>query len=222
MRKHQNFQWNEMTMGTCYYPEQWDKKLWQDDLRRMKAVGISVIRIAEFAWNKVEPEEGNFIFTFWDEFLELCKSEKMKVIFGTPTATSPAWLTEKYPEVLNCRQDGGVYCHGSRRQYNYNSKKYRELSARIVEKLAEHYGKHPAIVGWQIDNELNCGIDEFYSESDSIAFRNFVKEKYKTLDRLNLNYSWCSYQFRYCSVNNSGLYRFNAGNIVKNAYETVI
>lgn len=185
MRKHQNFQWNEMTMGTCYYPEHWDKKLWQDDLQRMKAVGISVIRIAEFAWNKVEPEEGNFTFTFWDEFLELCKSEKMKVIFGTPTATPPAWLTEKYSEVLNCRQDGVLYCHGSRRQYNYNSKKYRELSARIVEKLAEHYGKHPAIVGWQIDNELNCGIDEFYSESDSIAFRNFVKEKYKTLDRLN-------------------------------------
>ena len=60
--------------------------------------------------------------------------------------------------------------------------RYRELSARIVEKLAQHYGKHPAIVGWQIDNELNCEVDEFYSEADSVAFLNFVKEKYKTLD----------------------------------------
>lgn len=94
----------------------------------------------------------------------------------------------KYPEVLNCRQDGVPYRHGARRHYNYNSPKYRELSARIVEKLAQHYGKHPAIVGWQIDNELNCEVDEFYSEADSVAFRNFVKEKYKTLD--NLNEAW--------------------------------
>lgn len=188
MRKPQNFQWKEMTMGTCYYPEHWSRELWQDDLQRMKAAGITVIRVAEFAWNKVEPEEGVFTFDFWDEFMELCKQEEMQVIFGTPTATPPAWLTEKYPEVLNCRQDGVPYRHGARRHYNYNSPKYRELSARIVEKLAQHYGKHPAIVGWQIDNELNCEVDEFYSEADSVAFRNFVKEKYKTLD--NLNEAW--------------------------------
>lgn len=188
MRKPQNFQWKEMTMGTCYYPEHWSRELWQDDLQRMKAAGITVIRVAEFAWNKVEPEEDVFVFDFWDEFLKLCKLEEIQVIFGTPTATPPAWLTEKYPEVLNCRQDGVPYRHGARRHYNYNSPKYRELSARIVEKLAQHYGKHPAIVGWQIDNELNCEVDEFYSEADSVAFRNFVKEKYKTLD--NLNEAW--------------------------------
>ncbi len=60
MRKPQNFQWKEMTMGTCYYPEHWSRELWQDDLQRMKAAGITVIRVAEFAWNKVEPEEGVF------------------------------------------------------------------------------------------------------------------------------------------------------------------
>ena len=188
MRKPQNFQWKEMTMGTCYYPEHWSRELWQDDLQRMKAAGITVIRVAEFAWNKVEPEENVFVFDFWDEFLKLCKLEEMQVIFGTPTATPPAWLTEKYPEVLNCRQDGVPYRHGARRHYNYNSPKYRELSARIVEKLAQHYGKHPAIVGWQIDNELNCEVDEFYSEADSVAFRTFLKAKYKTLD--NLNEAW--------------------------------
>lgn len=97
MRKPQNFQWKEMTMGTCYYPEHWSRELWQDDLQRMKAAGITVIRVAEFAWNKVEPEEGVFTFDFWDEFMELCKQEEMQVIFGTPTATPPAWLTEKIP-----------------------------------------------------------------------------------------------------------------------------
>lgn len=184
MRK-QSFQWMEMTMGVCYYPEHWDRSLWRDDLRRMKETGISVVRVAEFAWNKVEPEEGKFTYAFFDEFLDTCLEEKMNVIFGTPTATPPAWLTEKYPEVLNCREDGTLYRHGARRHYNYNSLKYQELSARIVEKLAFHYGKHPVIVGWQVDNELNCEAYEYHSEADTEAFRVFLKNKYGTLDALN-------------------------------------
>ena len=71
MNAKQNYKWNELTMGTCYYPEHWSRELWQDDLQRMKAAGITVIRVAEFAWNKVEPEEGVFTFDFWDEFMEL-------------------------------------------------------------------------------------------------------------------------------------------------------
>lgn len=177
--------WPEMTMGVCYYPEHWDKSLWRDDLKRMKDVGISIVRVAEFAWSKVEREEGVFTYEFWDEFLDLCQEEGMKVIFGTPTATPPAWLTEKYPEVLNAREDGVLYRHGARRHYNYNSKVYQELSARIVEKTAEHYGKHPAIIGWQLDNEFNCETFEYHAEVDSIAFREFLKKKYETLDVLN-------------------------------------
>lgn len=82
---NQKFQWNEMTMGVCYYPEHWEKSLWRDDLKRMKETGISVVRIAEFSWNKVEPEEGVFTFAFFDEFLDLCRDEGMKVIFCTPS-----------------------------------------------------------------------------------------------------------------------------------------
>ncbi|MEE3378097.1 MAG: beta-galactosidase, partial [Lachnospiraceae bacterium] len=106
-------------------------------------------------------------------------------IFGTPSATPPAWLTEKYPEVLNARKDGVLLRHGGRRHYNYNSPVYRKLTARIVEQLARHYGQHPCLVGWQIDNELNCETSEFYSEADHAAFRSFLKEKYGTLDKLN-------------------------------------
>ena len=109
----------------------------------------------------------------------------MKVIFGTPTATPPAWLTDKYPEVLNARRDGVLYRHGMRRHYNYNSKKYQELAARVVEQLGQHYGKRPCIVGWQIDNEFNCETQQFYSESDTVAFRQFLQEKYGTLEALN-------------------------------------
>lgn len=185
MNNKQNYKWKKMTMATCYYPEHWKKELWAEDLDRMLDVGITVIRIAEFAWNKVEPEEGRFEFEFFDRFLNLCEQKGMEVIFGTPTVTPPAWLTERYPEVLNATKDGILYRHGGRKHYNYNAPIYQELSARIVEKEAEHYGKHPAIVGWQIDNELNCETNEFYSAADSIAFRLFLKEKYGTLEALN-------------------------------------
>ena len=185
MRKQQNYQWNTLSLGTCYYPEHWDKNMWEEDLERMLAHGIKTIRIGEFAWSKVEPREGEFTFEFFDEFLKVVEKTDMKVIFGTPTATPPAWLTEKYPEVLNCRMDGVKFRHGMRRHYNYNSPVYQKLCKRIVEKFGEHYAKHQSVIGWQIDNEINCEVDEFYSESDTLAFREFLKEKYETLDALN-------------------------------------
>ena len=183
--QQQNYNWESYTLGVCYYPEHWPKAMWREDLRRMKEAGISTVRVAEFAWAIFEPAEGEFRFDFFDEFLALCREEEIKVILGTPTATPPAWLTEKYPEVLNALRDGTLLRHGARRHYTYNSPVYRRLSTRIVEQIARHCGQHPAIVGWQIDNELNCETDEFYAEADHMAFRAFVKKKYGTLDALN-------------------------------------
>ena len=181
----QNFRWKKLEIGVCYYPEHWQESLWEEDLKRMLSHGIGTVRVGEFAWNKTEPEEGVFRYDFFDRFLDLAEKVGMRVIFGTPTATPPAWLTEKYPEALNARMDGTLLRHGARRHYNYTSPIYRKLCARIVEQLASHYARHPAIVGWQIDNELNCELDEFYAESDSVAFRAYLQKKYGTLDRLN-------------------------------------
>lgn len=175
----------KLTIGVCYYPEHWSEDLWENDLDRMLAHGIEVIRIAEFAWNKFEAQEGVFNYDFFDNFLDLAHRKGMKVIFCTPTATPPAWLTHKYPEVLNAKEDGTLYRHGMRKHHNYNSKVYKELTSRLVDKLAAHYCPHPAITGWQIDNELNCETSIFYSESDHVAFRVYLKEKFKTLDFLN-------------------------------------
>ncbi len=175
----------KFTLGVCYYPEHWSETMWEMDLVRMLEIGIEVIRVAEFAWSLTEPEEGYFTFDFFDRFLDLCQEKGIKVIFGTPTATPPAWLTKKYPEVLNAHPDGKRLEHGGRRHYNYNSSVYREKTVLIVEKLAEHFGGHPAIIGWQIDNELNCEMDEFYSEADHCAFRIFLQDKYGTLKELN-------------------------------------
>lgn len=183
MRKRING--SSIDLGVCYYPEHWDKALWEEDLERMLEAGIKTVRIAEFAWNLIEPEEGVYTYGFFDEFLDLAAEKGMHVIFCTPTATPPAWLTEKYPEVLNTDIDGNRIYHGARRHYNYNSPVYLEKCRNIVEKSASHYGKHPAIIGWQLDNEFNCENDRFYTESDTDAFREFLREKYQTLDALN-------------------------------------
>lgn len=176
---------DHLTLGVCYYPEHWDKSLWADDLKRMKEYGIEVIRIAEFAWNKFEPHEGEFTFAFFDEFMDLTLAEGMKVIFCTPTATPPAWMSHKYPEILNADLDGNLIHHGLRRQYNLNSPVYRKFVARICEKLGEHYSQYPNITMWQLDNEINCECDVYYSESDHKAFREYVKQRYGTLENYN-------------------------------------
>src|SRR3954468_12019040 len=103
---------NRFELGVCYYPEQWPESIWADDYRRMRELGFSVIRIAEFAWTIFEPEEGTFSFDFFDRAIDLAHSNGLQVILGTPTATPPAWLTYKYPEVLNVTQAGVQYRHG--------------------------------------------------------------------------------------------------------------
>lgn len=176
---------DHITFGVCYYPEHWDSTLHREDLRRMKAAGISRIRIAEFAWNYFEPREGEFTFEFFDAFLEIAREEGMEVIFCTPTATPPAWMSHRYPEILNADLDGHLIRHGHRRHCNLNSERYRFFSARITEQLARHYGKHPSIVMWQLDNEINCECDTYHSESDHGAFRLWLKARFGTLDALN-------------------------------------
>jgi beta-galactosidase len=148
--------------------------MWADDYRRMREIGFSIIRVAEFAWTIFEPVEGTFSFDLFDRAIDLAHKYGLKVILGTPTATPPAWLTTKYPEVLNVTQSGVQYRHGQRRHYNYNAPIYRELATCLVQKMAQHYGTHAAVVGWQIDNELNCETDVFYSKADNIAFRKWI------------------------------------------------
>lgn len=72
-------QWKNYEIGVCYYPEQWDESLWREDLQRIKAAGISTVRVAEFAWMIFEPVEGNFPLVFLTGFLIFAKKKKSRL-----------------------------------------------------------------------------------------------------------------------------------------------
>ncbi len=171
--------------GVCYYPEQWSESVWEEDARRMQDCGVNTVRMGEFGWAVMEPREGHYDFSLFDRAIKTFGRHGIKVIFGTPTATPPKWLTHKYPEVLNAADTGQPVNDQSRRQYSYNSPVYRRLSRKIVEALARHYHDNTNIIGWQIDNEMNNENPESFSASDRSAFRSWLRQKYGTLDALN-------------------------------------
>jgi len=151
----------------------------------MKQNGFEFVRMGEGAWAYFEPEEGKFQFELFDRAIDLCRKYDIKVIFGTPTYSGPAWIADRYPEVLRWNFQRIPMGHGSRRNFNYTSPKYLELSDRICTALAEHYADEKQIVAWQLDNEFNCHMDVSYAPSDTIAFRKWLRDKYGTLRELN-------------------------------------
>jgi beta-galactosidase len=182
---NKSYSYGSFLYGVVYYPEQWPEAQWDSDLSRIAQTGMNVVRMGEGAWSVWEPDEGRYDFALFDRALELCQKHGLKAIMGTPTYTPPTWLTERYPEVLRTSFEGTLLRHGSRRHYNYTSPVYREKSRAITETLAQHYQDHPAVIGWQIDNELNCHLDVSFAESDHTAFRAWCRERYGTLEALN-------------------------------------
>ncbi|MBW8384348.1 MAG: beta-galactosidase [Youngiibacter sp.] len=178
-----------MILGVDYYPEHWENEEIERDFARMKTMGVNTIRIGEFAWHMLEKEEGQFDFSYWDDVLDKAENAGLDVIFGTPTATFPAWLSRRYPEVHSEDIHGHTRVFGGRRQYCFNSDKYRELSIRLVKKLVSHYSNRKSIIAWQADNEFGHeGSDMCWCAKCESAFRKFLEKKYGNIDSLNKEY----------------------------------
>ncbi len=173
-------------LGVCYYPEHWPEAWWPDDARRMREMGISWVRIAEFAWSRIEPDPGRFDWRWLDKAVETLAAEGLKIVMCTPTATPPKWLVDRDPSMLAIDADGRPRKFGSRRHYCFSSETYRGECARIVTAIAERYGKHPAVAAWQTDNEYGChDTTKSHSESAAKRFRGWLARRYNDIDALN-------------------------------------
>jgi len=175
-----------MKLGVCYYPEQWDRARWRDDAGRMATMGLKLVRIAEFAWARMEPREGQFDWEWLDEAVATLAEAGLEVVLGTPTAAPPRWLTERYPEVLAVDAQGRTRAAGSRRHVCLSSQKYFDASQAIVIAMAQRYGRHPAVVAWQTDNEYGCHDTlQSYSPQALTRFREWLRARYGSIEELN-------------------------------------
>ena len=177
--------WNggKFVYGVDYYPEAWNEGQWEKDAAQMQAAGINFVRLAEFAWVKLEPREAKFDFDWLDRALKVLNAHGIKAVLGTPTASPPAWLYAQYPDVAAMDENGVRYRYGSRRNYCLHNPHFLAATRRIVSAMAEHYKNHPGVLGWQIDNEL--GGPECFDPVSQAAFQKWCQKKYQTLEALN-------------------------------------
>ncbi|MCF4097268.1 beta-galactosidase [Maritalea mediterranea] len=187
-----------LELGVCYYPEQWPEKMWQRDAQRMVDLGLTWVRIGEFAWSLIEEEEGVFNWDWLDRAVDILGKAGLKVVMCTPSAAPPKWLVDKHPEILPVDAQGRVRKFGARRHYCFSSNIYREHAVRIAAAYAKRYGANPIVKAWQIDNEYgDHDTIHSYSENAKKAFQSWLANRYQNIDALNQAWGTVFWSMKY-------------------------
>src|SRR6185437_8998129 len=171
-----------LLLGAAWYPEQWPESRWDTDLELMQKAHLHVVRVGEFAWTALEPEEGKHDFHWLERAINLAGRHGISVVLGTPSAGPPTWMVEKYPDVVATAENGTRYQGAVRNRFNWNSDRYRELVRDIDERLAQRFGHNPNVIAWQIDNEYWTPT---FDPATQAEFHTWLKQRYGTLERLN-------------------------------------
>jgi beta-galactosidase len=179
------FELPDLYFGGDYTPEHFPREVMLEDMRLMKQAGVNLVTINVFSWGQIQPDEDTWEFAWLDDIMDTLAEYGIYADLGTATASTPAWMAKKYPEILPVAADGIRFNHGSRQTFNPNSPVYRELSARLVRKLAERYKSHPALALWHVNNELSQMVTADYSEITIRKFRDWCRERFGTCERLN-------------------------------------
>ena len=174
------------TLGVCYYPEHWPEEQWADDARRMAGLGLTWVRIGEFAWSRLEPSPGDLRLDWLDRAIATLGNAGLRVVLGTPTATPPRWVLDKHPDMLAHDAQGRPRGFGSRRHYCFSHRGYLDECRRITRILAQRYGRNPHVGAWQTDNEYGCHDTVLsYSPAARAAFRDWLAQRYQSTEALN-------------------------------------
>jgi len=171
--------------GGDYNPDQWPENLWLEDARLMQEAGVNLVSLGIFSWSQLEPRPDEFDFGWLDRLMDLLHEHGVRVNLATPTASPPAWLVRRSPEILPITDEGTRLWHGGRRHYCPHSSAYLERADLIATKLAERYAHHPALAMWHVDNEYASGVTACFCEASIAVFRTWLRNKYGSLEALN-------------------------------------
>ncbi len=168
--------------GGDYNPDQWPEEVWTEDMRLMKLAHCNAMSVGIFGWTRLEPAEGEYDFGWLDQIMDMLAENGGHAVLATPSGARPAWMADKYPEILRVRPDRGRNLFGRRHNHCQTSPVYREKTRQINAKLAERYRDHPALLVWHISNEYS---GECHCDRCRATFREWLKERYGSLDAVN-------------------------------------
>jgi len=193
---------NSFTSGKLYYggdynPDQWSREVWLEDVRLMREAGVNLVTLGVFAWANIEFSEGDYHFDWLDEIIELLHENGIAVDMATATASPPAWLTVKYPEVLPVSYSGVRHSHGGRQGYCSSSPVYRDRARLLTQQLVNRYSQHPALRMWHVNNEFGCHNPMCFCDVSAASWRRWVLKKYGTLSELNSAWGTSFWSQRY-------------------------
>lgn len=181
------YRFTQPLYGAAYYAEYAPTDRLDEDIRLMKEAGLNVVRIGESTWSLFEPQEGQFEFAWMDRIIDHMHKAGIKVILGTPTYSIPAWMAHKYPEVLAHTTKDVQRYYGMRQNMDLKNPVYLRFSERIIRKLMERYAQHPAVIGYQVDNEADS---RFIDNKDYFeGFKQYIRQEFND-DLGELNRRW--------------------------------
>ena len=158
--------------GVDYNPEQWPEAVWQEDVRLMREAGVNLVSVGTFSWAKLQPKEQTYDFAWFDRVMDLLAANGIYACVATATASPPAWMSTKYPDVLAVDAEGKTYYPGARQHYSPCSPTYRRLAAALVKQFAKRYAQHPALAHLVLQCSAINHIDASALESlETIAAR---------------------------------------------------
>jgi beta-galactosidase len=171
--------------GASYYPEQCAGGEVESDAPLMREAGFNLVRMGEFAWSRLEPDDGRFDFSWLDNAVATLARHGIRTLLGTPTAAPPKWLTDKHEDICQVMADGQRREFGRRRHYCVNSDHYHRYTGRIVTALAEHFKDNPDVIGYQLDNEFMAEQPHCYCEVCRKKFQAWLRQKFGSIGELN-------------------------------------
>ena len=193
-----NFTTEKLLHGGDYNPEQWLDRpdILEQDLKMLVEAGCNAVTLGIFSWSTLEPREGEFCFDWLETIMDRLYENGIQVILATPSGARPKWLADQYPEVLRVDETRHRELFGGRHNHCYTSPIYREKVKRINTELVRRLGTHPSVILWHISNELG---GECHCDLCQHAFREWLRERYGTIENLNKRWSTTFWSHTYQS-----------------------